>query len=147
MRPRQPLGAGPGRVAALGAILLAGIGLSGLGLAGVGVSGLVLPSTAVAAPFCLQNQGMTPQCIYYDPTICQRDAQKQNAECGVNPRETRVQSGAGQYCVVTAARISVCHFQDYNSCQAEARRQNGACTGAPDRNPARPPDPYSRQGY
>lgn len=132
MRPRQPLRVGPGRVAGLGATVFAGLVMSG---------------AALAAPFCLQNQGMTPQCIYYDPAICQRDAQKQNAECGVNPRESKPMNGSGQYCLVMSGGISFCEYQDYDSCQAEARRRNAACTGAPTRNPSRPPDPYSRQGY
>ena len=122
--------------------------LAGLVWTGVAtLTSAVWSGPAAAAPFCLQNQGMTPQCIYYDPTICQRDAQKQNAQCGTNPREVKVTAGTGQYCLVTQERVSVCHYQDLGSCLSAARNQHAVCTGSPNRSPTRPPDPYSRQGY
>ena len=40
-----------------------------------------LASPALAAPFCLQNQIIPPQCIYYDANECQHDAMRQGGVC------------------------------------------------------------------
>ncbi|MDR3538703.1 MAG: hypothetical protein P4L71_19565 [Acetobacteraceae bacterium] len=111
------------------------------------LAGLAWSGAAAAAPFCLQNQGMTPQCIYYDAASCQHEAQRQNADCGINRNEVTIRGGTGQYCMVTSSLVTTCHYQDRDSCLADARRQNGACTDAPAVSPSRAPDPYSRQGY
>lgn len=111
------------------------------------VAGVAWSGAAMAAPFCLQSQGITPQCIYYDAALCQRDAQHQNAECAINKSEVKIRGGTGQYCMVTSSLVTVCHYQDRDSCVADAKRQNGACTDGPTQSPNRAPDPYSRQGY
>lgn len=111
------------------------------------LAALTWSGAAAAAPFCLQNQGMTPQCIYYDAALCQHEAQRQNAECGINKKEVKIRGGTGQYCMVTSALVTVCHYQDRNSCVADAQRQHGACTDGPTPSPSRQPDPYSKQGY
>jgi hypothetical protein len=84
-----------------------------------------------------------PQCIYYDAAECQRDAQRQNAVCSVNPDEIRLSAGPGQYCVVTAGGVAQCIYTDRDSCTAEASRQHGTCAEAPQTAPSRAPDPYA----
>jgi hypothetical protein len=107
------------------------------------LAGLAAPIGAMAAPFCLRNQMLAPQCIYYDAAECQRDAQRQGAVCSVNPSEFTLLAGSGQYCVVTSTRASLCVYADRNTCAAEAARQHGACMDAiPAGRPAAP-DPYS----
>jgi hypothetical protein len=100
-------------------------------------------TSAVAAPFCMRNQVMTPQCIYYDAGECEREARRQNGYCDVNPAELRVTTGTGQYCVVTSGRASLCAYFDRDTCSRDADRQNGVCTSATKIAPARTPDPYS----
>lgn len=98
---------------------------------------------AVAAPFCIQNQVIAPQCIYYDAQQCQRDAAKQNAECAANPSELHLTRGNGQYCVVTSGQVALCNFTDLGVCTREANQQNGACVPSPQRVSIGSPDPYS----
>jgi hypothetical protein len=110
------------------------------------VLGLAAPVTALAAPFCVRNQMLAPQCIYYDASECQRDAQQQGGVCGVNPSEFPLQAGAGQYCLVTSTRASLCVYTDRNTCTADAIRQHGACTDTVQIAPSRAPDPYAANG-
>ena len=105
-------------------------------------SGL-LAQTAAAAPFCVTNQAVPPQCIYHDAAICARDARQQGGTCATNPKEFKLAAGAGQYCVITTSQISLCEFADRNTCAQEATRQHGTCIDAPQRRAFGTPDPYS----
>ncbi|HTW71819.1 MAG TPA: hypothetical protein VME47_18185 [Acetobacteraceae bacterium] len=98
---------------------------------------------AFAAPYCVQSQALPPQCDYYDPSLCQENANRQGGVCAENPQEARLQPGIGQYCVVTAGGASNCSYADRGTCAAEAQRQKGACVEAPAIAPAKAPDPYS----
>jgi len=103
---------------------------------------------AMAAPFCLQNQVIPPQCIYYDAQQCQKEATRQNAECSANPAETHLSGGYGKYCVVTSAGASVCNYTEQATCTREANKQNGACVQSPTSQPFQQPNPYSKtEGY
>jgi hypothetical protein len=96
--------------------------------------------TAWAAPFCLRNAAVPPQCIYYDPSQCAKESAKQGGWCEPNARETRITSGTGNYCVVVAQSAAICAYLSRESCAAEATRLHGVCyhneapggTGAPD---------------
>lgn len=101
---------------------------------------------AFAAPYCVENQSLPPQCIYADPSECQAAAQKQGGVCSANPQQLSLQQGIGQYCVVTAGGASNCSYADRSTCMAEAQREQGACTTAPQIAPSRAPDPYSAVG-
>jgi hypothetical protein len=109
------------------------------------VLSLAAPVSAIAAPFCVRNQMLAPQCIYYDASECQRDAQQQGGVCSVNPSEFPVQAGSGQYCLVTSTRASLCVYSDRNTCTADALRQHGACTDMVRAGPSGAPDPYALQ--
>jgi len=104
------------------------------------------PLRALAAPFCIENQALSPQCMYYDANQCRLDAQRQGAICSANPKEVRLTRGVGQYCVVTSELVSLCVYGDREPCEADARRQNGTCTNAPQIAPVGAPDPYSAIG-
>lgn len=114
--------------------------------AAVLILGLAAPIGAQAAPFCVRNEMLAPQCIYYDASECQRDAQQQGGVCSVNPSEFPVQAGTGQYCLVTSTRASLCVYTDRNTCTVDALRQHGACTDTAPIAPSRAPDPYAANG-
>ena len=108
------------------------------------LAGGIFSQPAAAAPFCLQSEALPPQCIYYDASNCQRDAQVQQATCAANPKEIKMTYGVGQFCVIASSSVSICQFADRNSCTLEATRQRGTCVAAPEGiAPARTPDPFS----
>jgi len=107
------------------------------------IAGSAFSQPANAAPFCIRNQIIQPQCMYYDAHQCEQEAQKQNAECVANPAELRMTQAHGEYCVVTSGRVSICAYADRTSCAAEASRQHGTCIPAEQNAPQRTPDPYS----
>jgi hypothetical protein len=98
---------------------------------------------AAAAPFCMSNQVLKPQCIYFDAQECARDAARQNATCSTNPSELPLTANVGQYCVVVSSRISKCTYFDRQTCDREATQLHGTCTIAPTRIGSGTPDPYS----
>jgi len=98
---------------------------------------------AFAAPYCIQNQSLPPQCNYFDPSQCQRDAARQGGVCSANAQQFTMQRGIGQYCVVTSGGASNCSYVDRGTCNTEAEREQGACMEAPVIAPAKAPDPYS----
>ena len=107
---------------------------------------LLLPMTAQAAPFCIESQGLTPQCTYYDAGECQKEANRQGATCSANNDEVRLTANVGQYCLVTSQQVSLCIYSDRSTCAADATRQHGACTNAPTVAPSGAPDPYAAIG-
>ena len=111
--------------------------------AGTALAYGVAAHPAAAAPFCLTNQVMQPQCIYYDAQECSREAARQNAVCSANPAELPLSPNVGQYCVVTSSRASNCSYADRQTCDRAATQQNGTCVIAPTRQSVGAPDPYS----
>ena len=103
-------------------------------------------TSAIAAPFCISNQALSPQCNYFDAAECQQAAQAQGGVCTVNTAEVHINPGIGQYCMVTSSVVSLCAYPDRATCQAEAQRHNGACVAAPNIAPAKTPDPYAAIG-
>jgi hypothetical protein len=112
--------------------------------------GLVLLVTgatpAVAAPFCIRTQALSPQCIYYDAGQCQTEAFRQGGVCTVNTAEVHLKPGIGQYCMVTSSVVSLCAYADRGTCAAEATRHHGACVEGPGIAPGKAPDPYAAVG-
>jgi hypothetical protein len=106
---------------------------------------LVTPVMALAAPFCLNfNNGASPQCVFYDGAQCAREANLQNAECGINGREITVPpSGTGTYCVVVSGGGTTCGYGDGSDCSRVAQRQKGACVKSANTPPKAVPDPYA----
>ena len=115
------------------------------------VAAATLPApSALAAPFCLVTQNVPPQCIYFDPNDCRREADHQRGLCEVNPQEVALTPGIGTYCVVTASQVSLCEYQDYTTCVRAATREGGICAAAPvptiGNAPPSPPPPRPAQG-
>ena len=107
---------------------------------------LIAPVAAQAAPFCLQSQSLSPQCIYYDAGSCQTEANRQGGVCSTNPSEVHLTGNVGQYCMVTSQMVSLCIYSDRGTCAADAARQHGACTDLPIVAPSGAPDPYAAIG-
>jgi len=106
----------------------------------------MMTSPAPAAPFCLGNQTIPPQCIYYDASQCQADAARQGGVCSANAAQLTLQPGIGQYCVVSSDGASACIYPDRQTCMTEAVREHGACAEAPTIAPGKAPDPYAAVG-
>src|SRR3954463_7207714 len=77
-------------------------------------------TSARSAPWCLSNQMIQPQCIYYDVNLCAQEARKQNAQCQPNPRERQLSQAQGQYCVVSPSGAAVCAYADFGTCSSAA---------------------------
>ena len=108
------------------------------------VAGLALVATpAVAAPYCINIQGITAQCLYFDANECRIQANRAGGSCDVNPTEVTLPAGGTYpYCVVGAG-FSSCKFVDRGSCETEARRLKANCAQSYATGPASaPPDPY-----
>src|SRR4051812_37607188 len=81
--------------------------------------------SASAAPYCMTNAGLPPQCIYYDANLCRKDSEKQGEWCTVQAAAMKTASGSGQYCLALSQlhSIALCNYQSRESCDAEAARQ------------------------
>ena len=108
------------------------------------LAGVALAAPAHAAPFCVQTEGVPPQCIFVDAGSCAEQARKVNGYCTVNTAELHIEPGLGHYCLLSSGLVSNCYYPDSSSCEAEARRQRGVCVSAPARAESPPPDPYRR---
>jgi hypothetical protein len=102
-----------------------------------------LASPGRAAPWCVSNQMIPPQCIYTDVNLCAQEARKQNGQCQPNPRERKLSAVNGQYCVVSPSGAPVCAYWDYATCSAAAGQNNGTCVQADPRQAPLQPNPYS----
>ena len=111
-----------------------------------GLFGILLPSSVLAAPFCIESQALPPQCMYYDAASCEREATRQQAACSVNVKELPLSNNVGQYCMVTSGGASQCFYSDRTTCAADATRQHGLCTNAPTVAPSAAPDPFAPLG-
>lgn len=107
---------------------------------------LALPAPAIAAPFCIESQALSPLCIYYDADNCRKEADRQGGICSVNANEVKLPINVGQYCLTTSEGASFCVYSDRGACTADAARQHGACTSAPIVAPSAAPDPYAAVG-
>jgi hypothetical protein len=105
--------------------------------------GILTPIAGHAAPFCVGNEAITPQCIYYDADSCRKEANRQGGFCSVNPSEVRVSTNIGQYCVMTSQQVSFCIYLDRASCDRAAAEQHGACVSSPGVAPSGAPDPFA----
>ena len=97
---------------------------------------------AHAAPFCVQTQGVPPQCLYVDSASCDAYARRVGGYCTVNMAELQIAPGIGHFCLLTAGPVASCFYADSPSCEAEAKRQHGVCITAPSRAESPPPDPF-----
>jgi hypothetical protein len=103
---------------------------------------LAEPLAALAAPFCVRTESISPQCLYFDARECGTRAAQMGGTCVANPAEIHVSSTLGHYCLLTSGPVASCIYNDPGVCAAEAQHQHGACILAPDRPESPAPDPY-----
>jgi len=101
---------------------------------------------ALAAPFCVENTGLPPQCLYVDPGQCQAEADRINGRCTANAESFTVPQGQSAFCVVESGNAISCVYADLATCRQESARRHGACLAAPP-PPAlhTAPDPFAVQ--
>jgi hypothetical protein len=99
------------------------------GILGV-VGALFLMLPAQAAPFCVEVEGIPPQCLYADARDCQTRANQLGGICSGNAQEISTPPGIGQYCVVSSGGAAQCIYADRGSCLTDAMRRGGACVQA-----------------
>jgi hypothetical protein len=104
--------------------------------------GLAAVPGANAAPFCVQSEGVPPQCLYFDAASCDAHARQMHGSCTANSSELHVSPGPGHFCLITSGPVSSCMYFDGASCDVEAKRQHGVCIEQPARSESPPPDPY-----
>ena len=103
----------------------------------------LLAAPAGAAPFCVAQQGIPNQCLYFDPAECKLRAQQLGGNCAANPGEvaTTNASTTSPYCI-TGPNYSSCKFIDRGACEAEAARMGVACVEGTTPPAGATPDPY-----
>ncbi len=110
------------------------------------VAAALLVSTslsAMAAPFCLEIPGGTPQCIYVDGNECQVQANRQNGACVPNVAETTLPtSRVGEFCMILPIGFTHCGYADGIACAQDALKQHGVCTKSAGTLPQQVPDPF-----
>ena len=111
----------------------------GLGM----VAATMFAGPAGAAPYCVAQQGIPNQCLFFDPGECKLRAQQLGGSCAANTAELPVASASPTfpYCV-TGPGYSACKFADRGACEAEAARMGVACVEGTAIATGAPPDPY-----
>lgn len=112
-------------------------------LKGAAAAVALFAAPAMAAPYCVNIQGITPQCLYFDAHQCRTQAQRSGGSCAINPTEVTLPSGGTYPYCVTGPGYTSCKFVDRGSCEAEAGRQRASCVESFSAGAASaPPDPY-----
>ncbi len=110
------------------------------------VAAVLLVSTsfsAMAAPFCLEVPGGTPQCMYVDGNECQADAARQNGACVPNVTESALPSSrVGEFCMILPVGFTHCGYADGIACAQDALKQHGVCTKSAGSLRQQVPDPF-----
>lgn len=84
-----------------------------------------MPVFAVAAPFCMAIQnGVSPQCIYYDVNQCYSDSAKMGGRCVANTDLISSSMsarfvGSGEYCFMDSYYFVSCIFQTQDQCRKQ----------------------------
>lgn len=98
----------------------------------------LLGSQALAAPFCVVIQGITPQCEYFDARECWRRGVQLGGVCSANPSEITLPKASGRFCFVDSSRAAQCIYPDRGACNRDAARQGGACVDSREVNAVQP---------
>jgi len=92
---------------------------------------------AFAAPFCVEEQGVSPACWFHDLRSCREEAAKRNGHCSVNTEEITLSEQAAPFCIIDSGMKPLCAFESNENCDAAARGQDAICfqnvsSGIPD---------------
>jgi len=94
----------------------------------------------LAAPLCLEIQGIAPQCLHVDPAQCEREARAQGGRCRLNPAVSMQAIGGSSYCAVESG-ILMCIYGDRASCVTAGGAHRMCIPASLKAYPN--PDPYS----
>ena len=98
---------------------------------------------AVAAPFCVERQGIAPECYYIDSDQCRKRAGEISGRCTVNAEEVDFPAAYGNYCMVASGGIVQCIYVGFDDCDREAKLNKGVCTLNPERQG--PPEQFQSE--
>lgn len=87
----------------------------------------LVPSTVSGAPFCVEAEGLSPECWYYDVRSCREEAAKKDSLCTANLQEITLSDQGAPFCIIDSSMVPVCAFQHNESCQQEAEMHNAIC--------------------
>ncbi len=89
---------------------------------------LFVPSTLImAAPFCIEDKGLSQECYYYDVNQCRKEASKISGYCAINREEVAMTKGNGSFCLVDSSLIPQCYYEEAQVCEEEAIRRGAVC--------------------
>lgn len=84
------------------------------------------PISLHASPFCINVQGLSPDCIYDDTASCKQRAAQMGGACIVNVREITSFTGTEKFCMVDSARVPQCVYADRLACE-NAQNNGSVC--------------------
>jgi hypothetical protein len=87
----------------------------------------VAPDTAFAAPFCIEEAGIPPQCLYHDVQSCRNEAAKRSGFCSANLEEVALPEYSAPFCIIETGMAPVCAFQSGEDCNNEASKRSAVC--------------------
>lgn len=92
------------------------------------LSCMMMPLSVSAAPFCVQAQGLAPECSYFDAAQCRKRAKEMQGYCVANAGEMIITPGGTErYCLVTSSRQAQCVYADRPSCLKDEVPAAGVC--------------------
>ncbi|MGZ9097472.1 MAG: hypothetical protein ACXW30_04165 [Micavibrio sp.] len=87
----------------------------------------LVPSAGYAAPFCIEAEGLSPECWYYDVRSCRQEAEKNGHLCTANLQEITLSDQGASFCIVDSSMVPDCTFQNSENCHQEAAKRNAVC--------------------
>jgi hypothetical protein len=107
-----------------------------------GLGMMAAPLPVLGAPYCVETMSLPPQCMYFDPALCNTRANQLGGRCSANTAEVHPVPNIGHYCLMTRGQVSLCIYPDLAVCNAEAQHQGGVCVDSPNRPESPGPDPF-----
>ncbi len=87
----------------------------------------LLPLPALAAPFCVEQQGLPRECWYYDSRSCKQEAARRKGFCSVNLEEIVLTGQGADFCLINSGMAASCDFQSAETCNQAAEKSNAVC--------------------
>ena len=87
----------------------------------------LVPSAVFGAPFCVEAQGLPPECWYYDVRTCRQEAEKKSSLCTANLQEITLSGQGAPFCIIDSSMVPDCTFQHSENCNEEAAKRNAVC--------------------
>lgn len=87
----------------------------------------IFSTGALAAPFCVESQGLPAECWFHDVVSCRQEAAKRNGHCSLNQDEVKISDQGAPFCIIDAGMVPVCAFEGGDTCDQEAAKRNAVC--------------------